>query len=111
MMLTAVHGKPKKSLNSKRRADFGHLILPRKQRIGRRSSKLEILFHTELMKEEQNITAKHLSKNSESDIQVNVGCIAGNETIISHASNFGYKLLKVIAISQPQQGSPSSLMV
>ena len=51
-------GSLKKRLNSEMSGNFGHLNLPRKQRIGRRNNKLEILFHTELMtgKEEQDIT-------------------------------------------------------
>ena len=55
----------KKRPSSKSSDDFGQLNLLRKQRIGRRTNKLEILFHKEFMtgKEEQDINAKHLTQN------------------------------------------------
>ena len=54
----------KRRTSSERSGDFSLLNLPRKQRIGRRTKKLVILFHTEFM------TAKHLTQNSVIDIEV-----------------------------------------
>ena len=45
-----VYGKPKDGLNSETSGDFDQMNLPRKQIIGCRTSKLEILFDIELMK-------------------------------------------------------------
>ena len=62
----------KKRPRSERSGDFGQLNLLRKQRIRRRTNKLENLFHTELVtgKEVQDINYKRFDSESVTDIEV-----------------------------------------
>ena len=73
-------GSLKKRPSSERSGNFDQWNLLRKQRIGRRTNKLEILFHTELMtrKEEQDINAKYFWLRIDNWHRT-FGCIAGNE--------------------------------